>query len=109
MNLYRLEARYLDRVYLVVAVLGTLLAAAQLGFEARRLPESSIIVVAAFFAAIAVGESLHVSLLGVRELPFVAIAASLAFAMTGEAPAGHLTTYDASVVTVTTALALLVG
>lgn len=68
-----------------------------------------LMVVTAFFVAIAVGESLHVSILGVRQTPFMAIAATLAFAMTAEAPAGAMTEFSGGVVIVVTALAMVVG
>ncbi|HET8601775.1 MAG TPA: HD domain-containing phosphohydrolase [Segeticoccus sp.] len=106
---YRLDAGYLGQAYTVVAAVGAVLALVASVLRLPGMPGTSLIVVVAFFLAIAVGESLHVSLLGVRDVPFVAIAASLAFAMTGEAPMNHPTHYHAPLVVATTALAMVVG
>ncbi len=73
------------------------------------LDSGSLLVVAAFLVAIAVGESLRVSLLDVREMPPVAMAASLAFAMTTECPSGQPVLIGAAGVTVVTALGMGIG
>ncbi|WP_137122780.1 HD-GYP domain-containing protein [Segeticoccus rhizosphaerae] len=74
-----------------------------------RLTGTSVFVIVAFLVAIAVGESLRVSLLDVRETPPIAMAASLAFAMTTEAPKDHRAVFGAAVVTLVTAAGMAVG
>jgi hypothetical protein len=74
-----------------------------------KLTGSSIVVILAFLAAIGVGESLRVSLLDVRETPPIAMAASLAFAMTIEAPKEETAVFGAAIVTVVTAAGMVLG
>lgn len=76
--------------------------------EWLSLTGGSVTVLVAFFVAIAGGEFFLVSLLDVRELPPIAMAASLAFAMTTETPGGRAT-FGAATVVVVSALAMVLG
>lgn len=89
----------------VAVAAGVILAAPDLS----TLTSSSWVVIAAFLAAIIVGEVLRVSLLDVREMAPIAMAASLAFAMTTETPQGDRIDLGASIVIVVTAIGMALG
>ncbi len=76
---------------------------------AGRYDSGTLLIVGSFLAAMVLGELWRVTLLDTREIAPLAIAASLAFAMTAELPAQEFFGHDAAFVVIVASLGVLGG
>jgi len=96
-------------VLTAAAVLIFVLAVPIAGASWAELEAVDLTTIAAFAVTIAAGEFFRVVLPGARESAPMSLAAAFAFAMTSEVGSGVRVGYGAAVVTVVTAMAMLLG